>query len=50
MSDNEKNLQSDRNVPQTTGKHFRVNIAEDELNIDDEDIPPFLRKIKRNRF
>jgi len=23
---------------------------EDELNIDDEDIPPFLRKIKRNRF
>ncbi len=34
MSDNEKNLQRDKNVPQTTGRHFRVNIAEDELNMD----------------
>lgn len=44
MSDNEKNYLNEKNAPQNAGKHFRVNIAEDELNVSEvENIQSYVR-------
>lgn len=44
MSDNEKNTLPEKDSSQTTGKHFRVNIAEDKLNTGEmEDLRSFVR-------
>lgn len=44
MSDTEKNLPIEKKPPQSSGKHFRVNIAEDKLNISDvENLQSFAR-------